>query len=56
MKAGWQLLSIQRAVWLAYKLGHGSEFITRFLIGRFQNMATLNQNIAIYQLKMGWIN
>ena len=50
-KAGRQPLSIQRAVWLAGNLGRGSEFMTRFLIGRFRNMATLNQNIAIYLLK-----
>ena len=37
-KAGRQPLSIQRAVWLAYNLGCGSEFITRFFIGRFRNM------------------
>ena len=54
--SGRQPLSIQRAVWLAGNLGRGSEFITRFLIGRFQNMATLNWNIAIYLLKTGWIN
>ena len=52
-KAGRQPLSIQRAMWLAGNLGRGSEFITRFLIGRFQNMATLHQNIAIYLLKTG---